>query len=108
MFVCFDSSSFPRVQVRLGDEPVDPRLQPFLISAVRSVHQAERLRMRSRVLELFSKARNSDEPEPHYCPLCDVTVPTPLALFRHINREEHRARAEDLYRDCQDGEDEDE
>ena len=92
--------------MRLGDEPVDPRLQPFLVSAVRSVHNAERLHMRGRVVELFSKARNSDEPEPHHCPLCDVTVPTPLALFRHINTGEHRRRAEELYRDCEEGEDE--
>ncbi|KAF0299336.1 ATP-dependent RNA helicase TDRD9 [Amphibalanus amphitrite] len=97
-----------RLQVRLGDEPVDPRLQPFLVSPVRSVNRAERLHMRSRVLELFSKARDSQEAEPHYCPLCDVTVPTPLALFRHINREDHRERAADLYRDCEDGDDDDE
>ena len=96
------------VSLSLGDEPVDPRLQPFLVSPVRSVNRAERLHMRSRVLELFSKARDSQEAEPHYCPLCDVTVPTPLALFRHINREDHRERAADLYRDCEDGDDDDE
>ncbi|XP_037076856.1 LOW QUALITY PROTEIN: probable ATP-dependent RNA helicase spindle-E [Pollicipes pollicipes] len=66
--------------------------------------EAERAELCRRVVELFTAARSVDVAEPHHCPLCEVTAPTPAALLAHINTEEHRRLALDLFADEEDGE----